>query len=76
MPAAERLPTIGALPLASTDLRVMDVNYCLTREQVELSLARAATHPGARAAHIGLARNYRRAIDDYRDAAVRESDAH
>ena len=44
----------------------MDVNYILTREQIERSLARAATDPSARAAHQGLADLYRSEIDAYR----------
>ena len=44
----------------------MDVNYNLTREQIERSLARAATDPAARAAHEGMADLYRRKVDSYR----------
>ena len=47
----------------------MDINYILAREQVELALARAATHAGARAAHQGLADRYRDLVDDHRRAA-------
>lgn len=44
----------------------MDLNYILAREQVELALARAATAPGARAAHQVLADRYREQVEDYR----------
>lgn len=44
----------------------MDVNYILTREQIERARARSATHPGARAAHQGLAEGYREMVDSYR----------
>ena len=44
----------------------MDVNYILTREQIERSLARAATDPAARAAHQDLADRYRGQVDAYR----------
>jgi hypothetical protein len=44
----------------------MDVNYILTREQIERSLARAATDPSARAAHEGMADLYRRKVNAYR----------
>jgi hypothetical protein len=48
----------------------MDVNYILAREQIELALARGSLHAGARAAHQGLADQYRAQVDDYRDSAV------
>lgn len=51
----------------------MDVNHAFAREQIELALARGATHAGARAAHQGMADRYRTRIDDYRDAAVRRA---
>ena len=44
----------------------MDVNYILTREQIERARARSATDPGARAAHQGLADGYREMVDSYR----------
>ncbi len=51
----------------------MDLNYILAREQIELMLARAATAPGARAAHQGLADLYRERIDSRRQAVVDRS---
>lgn len=36
----------------------MDINYLLTREQVSIMRARAATGTEARLAHEGLARGY------------------
>jgi len=44
----------------------MDVNYILARRQVELALARAATHGGARAAHQLMADRYGDMVEDYR----------
>jgi len=44
----------------------MDVNYILARRQVELALARAATHHGARASHQLMADRYGDMIEDYR----------
>ena len=44
----------------------MDINYLLTREQVERANARAADDPFARAAHEGLADLYRLRVDAYR----------
>lgn len=44
----------------------MDINYLLTREQIERANARSATDPFARTAHEGLADLYRRQVDAYR----------
>jgi hypothetical protein len=44
----------------------MDVNYILAREQMELALARASLHAGARAAHQDLAGRYRKMVEDHR----------
>lgn len=41
----------------------MDVNYLLSREQIELIKARDAATPEARAAHAGLARVYGAALE-------------
>ncbi len=45
----------------------MDINYLLTREQIERAHARSAGDPFARAAHEGLADLYRRKVDSYRE---------
>ena len=44
----------------------MDINYYLSREQVELALAGSAVTPAAGAAHTELAGHYRRLIDQHR----------
>lgn len=44
----------------------MDINYNLTRQQIELALARASTHPGARAAHQAMADRYGSEVATYR----------
>jgi hypothetical protein len=51
----------------------MDINYTLAREQMELALARASVHDGARAAHQAMADRYRQLVDDHRRAAVRRA---
>ena len=53
----------------------MDVNYYLAREQVERALARAATNPGARAAHSDLADRYRALVEGHRDAVNDRAEA-
>ena len=70
MLAPERLPFFrsATLPLAGDGSTLMDINYMLAREQIELMLARAATHAGARAAHQGMADRYRNCVDDHRRA--------
>ena len=49
---------------------MIDVNYILAREQMELFLAKASLHDGARAAHQELADGYRNMVERHR------SDAH
>jgi hypothetical protein len=52
----------------------MDVNYILAREQMELALARASLHAGARAAHQGLANQYRDMVESHRRDAHAKAD--
>ncbi|MDB5668513.1 MAG: hypothetical protein JWL74_1463 [Alphaproteobacteria bacterium] len=44
----------------------MDINYLLSREQIERAHARSAADPFARTAHEGLADLYRSEVDAYR----------
>ncbi len=46
MPAAERLPDIGALPLALSECASMDINHLIEREQVGHAGAAAAAQSG------------------------------
>lgn len=52
----------------------MDINYILAREQMELALARAALHDGARAAHQGMADQYRNMVEGHRRDAHARAD--
>jgi hypothetical protein len=52
----------------------LDINDILAREQVELALARASLHDGARAAHQSLADRYRDMVEGHRRDAHARSD--
>ncbi len=52
----------SALSLTLRKLSVLDLNYLLSRHQVSLMRAQAATTPEARYSHAGLATHYADAI--------------
>lgn len=67
-PIDDGKPSSAALPLAKPKGAVMDLNYLISREQIERSRAQSAGHPRARAVHGELADMFRDRIDFRRRA--------